>query len=97
MRGWLRYSICREKAGIMPGQPQTVDQADEYMICTARIDRQWQARNVKKVLDWEDDKSWVRKVWSKWWIRLLDETGFAEQSKKDANLPANAPKPINFP
>ncbi len=34
------YTICREKAGIMPGQPQTVDQADEYMICAARVDRQ---------------------------------------------------------
>jgi hypothetical protein len=79
---------------MMPGQPQTVEQSDEYMICAAKVDRQWSARNVQKVLDWNDDSSWVRKVWSKWWNRLLAETGFTEEAKRDANLPADGPRPI---
>ncbi len=88
------YSICREKAGIMPGQPQTAEQGDEYIMCQLKVDRQWQARNVQKVLSWQDDGSWVRKLWSKWWHRLLDETGFATEAKRDANLPADGSKPI---
>jgi hypothetical protein len=88
------YAICREKAGFMPGQPQTAEQGDEYMICAARVDRQFARQNVQKVLNWDDDRSWVRKVWSKWWNRLLTETGFVDEAKKDANLPADGPKPM---
>lgn len=43
---------------------------DEYMIAAARIDRQWQMRNVKAVLS-TDEKSFVMRLWPKWRDRLL--------------------------
>ncbi len=88
------YSICRSKAGILPGQPQTIDQADEYFVCQAKVDRQWQARNVQKVLDWDDDGSWVRKLWDKWWHRLLDSTGFVRNLNRERNLPEGGPQSL---
>jgi len=42
------------------------EQTDDYWVCRARFDRLWQSRNVKAVLNWNDDASLVRKVWSKW-------------------------------
>src|SRR6185295_19779224 len=30
------YSICRAKAGVLPGQAQTPEQADEYFVCQAK-------------------------------------------------------------
>ncbi|MBI1180825.1 MAG: hypothetical protein GC201_09725 [Alphaproteobacteria bacterium] len=90
------YSICRAKAGIVPGQPQTIEQVDEYSICEAQVDRQWKARNVEKVLNWNDDGSWVRRVWDKWSNRLLNFTGFGDSLKKQSNLPKDGGKPINY-
>jgi hypothetical protein len=87
------YSICRAKAGVLPGQAQTPEQADEYFVCQAKVDRQWQARNVQKVLNWNDDGSWVRRVWNKWWRRLLGATDFGTALKSEKGLSKDAPRP----
>jgi hypothetical protein len=39
---------------------------DERWICYARIDRQWQARNVNAVLNWENTGSVIRRAVNKW-------------------------------
>ncbi len=43
---------------------------DEYMIASARIDRQWQVRNVRAVLS-TSENSFVMRLWPKWRDRLL--------------------------
>jgi hypothetical protein len=76
------YRICGDANG--------GDGTDDYWICRARVDRQWQARNVQKTLDWNDDRSWVMKVWGKWKARLanwlVDEAkGKAKDAVKSAS------------
>ena len=44
----------------------------DYYVCVARVDRQWQATNVKATLDINNSNSVVRKTWTKWKGRLLD-------------------------
>jgi hypothetical protein len=45
---------------------------DEVTQCLVKYDRQWQARNVKAVLDINDPDSWIRKVWVRWGSKILD-------------------------
>jgi hypothetical protein len=64
------HAICRVEAGILPGQPHSFQQDDVYDICLVRVDHPWVARNRQKVLNWNDDGSWVRKLWDKWRPRI---------------------------
>lgn len=43
---------------------------DEYMIASAKIDRQWQMRNVKAVLS-TNQNAFVMRLWPKWRDRIL--------------------------
>lgn len=43
---------------------------DEYMFASAKIDRHWQARNVRAVLG-THQQSFVMRLWPKWRERIL--------------------------
>ena len=45
---------------------------DEVTQCLVKYDHQWQARNVKAVLDINNPDSWIRKVWIRWGSKILD-------------------------
>ena len=80
---WVRkiyqdmYLICREEAAT----------EDDYWVCRAGVDRQFKARNVKAVLDWNDDRTWVSRTWDKWKKRLAEmlEDEAKSQVKKRVN------------
>ena len=56
------YAACKteEEAG-----------GEDYYACVARVDRRWQATNVKATLNLKDGNSVARKTWEKWKARLL--------------------------
>lgn|GEM_PF-2817093 len=70
---WLKkvyedlYALC--KAGATTGG---VYDDDQFYICKAEIDRKWQARNIDAVLNWNNDKSLVRRLWDRWKQDLAD-------------------------
>ena len=63
------------------------DGTDDYWVCRAKVDRVWQARNTQKVLDWNDDTSWVSKVWAKWKNRLAKVLESKAKSAAKKSLP----------
>jgi hypothetical protein len=70
---WLKkvyedlYAVC--KAG---ATTDGIYDDDQYYICKAQIDRKWQARNIDAVLNWNNDKSLVRRLWDRWKKDLAD-------------------------
>src|SRR5262249_15424373 len=64
--GEVDYEVTRITANKHALCDLSTPDDDERFVCYARIDRQWQARNVNAVLDWNNTHSVIRRAVDKW-------------------------------
>ena len=67
---WLKevydglYNACEAGASAQY-EKGSMDWDDHKTMCEVKVDRKWQARNINAVLNWNEDKSLVRRLWEK--------------------------------